>query len=340
MPATRKRRSELRRATRSLLRFYACCALYACGLVRCEEACIPGRSDPGCYTVERAAVAQPQLRSSSAGITLVTQTTLSKLPRFEHALRTWSGFVSVALYAYDSEEREAFLRYSCANCTVTVVHGGRRKQPYPINLLRNIALQHAPTDLIFTLDADFLPSPGMYERLLQIVPTPLEGKVFVVPAFELTQALPAPSGYAALTAAMANGTVRVFHDRRGGFHKYTRTATWLTRNASYCLNKTGPNYEPYIVANKTNAGFPGYDTSFVDRGMNKISWIQSIKQQRFRFCVLPHVYVVHEWEMHAHYLPFYVTTTQTRSTHSERYVTRRGRRRKSKAKASKSKAPY
>ncbi len=307
-------RSELRCGVRLLV-----CVLYLCFvgceqacIVGCEQACIPGRTDPGCYTVE-VVTRLPRL---STGFTLVTQTSLIKLPHLEHALRTWDGYVSLALYAYDDEEREAFLGYTCANCSVTVVHGGRRGQPYPINLLRNIALQNAPTELIFTLDTDFLPSPGMYEHLLSTVPTLVEGTVFVVPAFELTEHLPVPSSYAALTAAVSNGTVRAFHCKRGVFHKDTQIDTWLNSNSSYCLSKTRRTYEPYIVANKTNPGFPAYNVSYVNRGMNKISWIVSLKQQQFRFCVLPHVYVIHEWEKRARYLPVFSNTRS--SVHHKR----------------------
>lgn len=37
--------------------------------------------------------------------------------------------------------------------------------PYPVNLLRNVALRNAPTDWVFSLDIDFAPPPGLELRL-------------------------------------------------------------------------------------------------------------------------------------------------------------------------------
>ncbi len=41
---------------------------------------------------------------------------------------------------------------------------------YPINFLRNVALNHTKTDYVLLLDADFLPSFGLREYLLDLIP--------------------------------------------------------------------------------------------------------------------------------------------------------------------------
>ena len=38
-----------------------------------------------------------------------------------------------------------------------------------MNVLRNVAVYYAPTTYVFACDVDFIPMPGTYERLLQIV---------------------------------------------------------------------------------------------------------------------------------------------------------------------------
>lgn len=41
---------------------------------------------------------------------------------------------------------------------------------YPINLLRNIALQEVKTDYFYLVDADFVPMPGLYQAILSWIP--------------------------------------------------------------------------------------------------------------------------------------------------------------------------
>ena len=45
---------------------------------------------------------------------------------------------------------------------------------------------------------------------------------------------------------------------------------WLQTRTSYCLFCSGPRFEPYVVVNKTEPGFPLFDEQYVDRGMNKM----------------------------------------------------------------------
>ena len=242
--------------------------LHACdddAAVRCV--CIPGRTDPGCYAV--AHVSQPM--RPLPGTTLVTQVTRSKLRYLEWGLRTWGGPVSVALYAYDAQEVAFFSSYACRGCTVSVVHGGSKQQAYPINLLRNVALQAAATDLVFVFDTDFLPSPELHDQLVRrLAAAPAQNRTaFVVPAFQFLRNFSAPASFRALKAAFLGGDVRVFHGTSGG-HQYTQVDVWLQTRTPYCLFCSGPRFKPYVVVNKTEPGFPLFDEQYMDRGMNKV----------------------------------------------------------------------
>ncbi|KAJ3278494.1 hypothetical protein HDU76_009874, partial [Blyttiomyces sp. JEL0837] len=60
---------------------------------------------------------------------------------------------------------------------------------YPINALRNLALAESKTDLVFSLDADFLPSERALDvltskNIVNLVKDPSKPSVVVVPAFE------------------------------------------------------------------------------------------------------------------------------------------------------------
>ena len=243
--------------------------------------------------------------SSGGGVTLITQLTLSKAGVLSKALQAWGGYSSVVLYAYDAKEAGAARAFRCDKCTVTLVQGGTRKQAYPINLLRQVALDAARTELVFTLDTDFIPSAGIYDVIQQHLPKPLIGKALVVPAFEF---LVSPSGgmpkFSDMRALLDARKVSVFQSRNGSYHSDTKTDLWLRSNRMYCLNSTKTAYEPYVIVNRTSARFPNYDVTYVDRGMNKISWIRALRSAKFQFCVLPEVFMIHRWEPHPKYRRF------------------------------------
>jgi hypothetical protein len=273
--------------------------LSALSLGSCHEVCIPGRSDPGRYTVDTVKRVGP---AEQSGVTLVTQLTLSKAGVLYKALQAWGGYSSIVLYAYDAKEAGAARAFRCEKCTVTLVRGGTRKQAYPINLLRQVALDAAHTELVFTLDTDFIPSAGIYDAIQQHLPKPLIGMALVVPAFEF---LVDPAGqvpkFTDLRGLLDARKVSVFQSRNGSYHRDTNHDLWLRSENMYCLNSTRSKYEPYVIVNRTNARFPGYDVTYVDRGMNKMSWIRALRSAKFRFCVLPGVFMVHRWEPHPKY---------------------------------------
>jgi hypothetical protein len=288
------------------------------------------------------------------GITLVTQTTRSKVRYLERALEKWGGPASIAFYAYTSEELAFFSNYSCPRCTISVVFGGRRKQAYPINLLRNVALVAAPTNLTFIFDTDFLPSPGLHDSLaVTVAAAPGAHRMaWVVPAFEIMKrSHNAPSDFSELRTALKAGAVGIFHGKRGG-HSNTQIPRWLHTDRLYCLNSTASNYEPYLVINKTEPGFPLFDTKFVDRGMNKaraghlradlcftcrsrnrlrnlkrachlqVMWARQLKALGYRFCVVPRVWVVHVYESRPQYRPFYATGHGGKGVHGLKILRR------------------
>jgi hypothetical protein len=57
---------------------------------------------------------------------------------------------------------------------------------YPINMLRNLVVDHAPTNWVFPVDMDFIPSSGVYEAMrgVSLALAGLERPAIVVPHFE------------------------------------------------------------------------------------------------------------------------------------------------------------
>lgn len=290
----------------------------------CRWECITGRSDPGCYTVQE--LLQPAAAANE--ITLVTQATRDKARYLKRALDFWDGPASIALYAYTPLDLAFFINFSCTRCTISVVYGGTREQAYPINLLRNVALTAAQTSLAFMFDTDFLPSPGLYHLLSAHIANQSSTRRtgWVVPAFEMKTNYDIPTDFLSLRNALEVGAVGIFHGKRGG-HYNTQNSRWLNTSNQYCLEHSAHNYEPYLVLNKTEPGFPLFDPTFVDRGMNKVRigcifdlhkahhpaisyvlqvmWVRELKARDYRFCVVPRAWLVHVYERRPKYRPFF-----------------------------------
>lgn len=93
-----------------------------------------------------------------------------RLQMLEAICKHWEGPISLALYLSDAEAQQ-FLRYaqgsevlmSRGNVGYHIVY--KEGQFYPVNLLRNVAMQQVNTPYMFLSDIDFLPMYGLYEYL-------------------------------------------------------------------------------------------------------------------------------------------------------------------------------
>lgn len=127
--------------------------------------CLPagGEGDGACYSVHSPFSTTVMANQLGGGVTLLLQTSPTKLRMVRAALGVWRGPASVALFARDPAEGAALRSsFRCASCVVSHVEAagapGAAAPAYPINLLRQLAVEAAPTDLCLVLDADFLPS--------------------------------------------------------------------------------------------------------------------------------------------------------------------------------------
>ena len=79
-------------------------------------------------------------------------------------LERWTGPASIALYLTDAEAQDFVDHWEgspslTSRCNVGFHVMYKEGDFYPINTLRNLALEHAETDYVFLTDIDFLPSP-------------------------------------------------------------------------------------------------------------------------------------------------------------------------------------
>ncbi|CAG2161830.1 unnamed protein product [Oppiella nova] len=267
--------------------------------------------DDPCYEFRRSRVTQHRTHlyyieydyePSPEGndVTLVAQLSMDRLQMVEALCQHWEGPISLAMYMSDSEVQQ-FLGYAQTseilrerkNIGYHIVY---RDGPfYPINHLRNVALQQVTTPFVFLTDVDFLPMFGLYEYLKRSVAAMgLESaskKALVVPAFETQRyRISFPKTKAELLSMLDMGTLFTFryHVWTKG-HAPTNYANWRTATTPYRITWE-QDFEPYIVVKRD---IPEYDSRFVGFGWNKVSHIMELYAQGFELIVLPNAFIVH-----------------------------------------------
>eukprot|EP00730_Choanoeca_flexa_P015015 TRINITY_DN6775_c0_g1_i1.p1 TRINITY_DN6775_c0_g1~~TRINITY_DN6775_c0_g1_i1.p1 ORF type:complete len:552 (+),score=108.42 TRINITY_DN6775_c0_g1_i1:169-1824(+) len=176
-------------------------------------------------------------------ITLISQGSFDRVDVFGMIGAAWSG-PKVAVFAIydvdDSDHAEALKQIDeIANAAkgwtnVKVIiypvkvrsdyytdryrkHDPSTRPLLPLNTMRNIAMDHARTNFVFTCDMDFVPSTTLYPKLTNyLLPkmAAIDRGVFVVPhweALECENSVRIPRDFATLRTYAQQGIVRPFH---------------------------------------------------------------------------------------------------------------------------------
>ena len=108
-------------------------------------------------------------RNNGGGqITLCTQLSIDRLPRLVHLSKTWAGPISAVLYIRSEKEveqlRESWNSEDSMRKWVDVhvvyddnkpwVRFSDKQRPYPVNLLRQLSVENARTELVLYIEAD------------------------------------------------------------------------------------------------------------------------------------------------------------------------------------------
>lgn len=103
-------------------------------------------------------------------VSLLTQFTVDRFSVFLRLCEHWKGPIHAVLYAKeaDSQELLRLVEQSPAlrrrkNLNIHVVY--RRGLFYPINLLRNVALQNSKTPYSVFIDVDLVPNKDLYQQI-------------------------------------------------------------------------------------------------------------------------------------------------------------------------------
>ncbi|KAF6769131.1 hypothetical protein AHF37_12397, partial [Paragonimus kellicotti] len=122
---------------------------------------------------------------------------------------------------------------------------------YPINALRNIAVQYAQTDYVFLIDVDFLPSLNSYPYFEEVIQTQAQSVnrsdsqkardakwCFVIPAFELFAVRYGrlPDTKQALLEHLNNESIKPFrHEVWTAGHMATDYERWKNTSSIYAV---------------------------------------------------------------------------------------------------------
>jgi hypothetical protein len=259
----------------------------------------------------------------STSITLCTQCSVDRIPRLQALVEHWEGPVVCAvhvpsgcnvstdivaplteLYATLALNANRLLLVLRSEAMVSTEADLWAASLYPINALRNVSVEHAPTNRVFLCDVDFACNVGAHASLVQhanrLSPR-LKKTAIVVPAFEahdlkLLESLPSDVEAAkdTLFSKHSEGAVSLFHV--GHFpkgHRATNLSKWFdSRESSVYEVPYEQCFEPYVVVDKTTDDFQLYDERFRGYGMNKIQHIQHLEHSGFRFYVATDTFII------------------------------------------------
>lgn len=262
--------------------------------------------------------------------TLVTQFTLSRLPRFERMLSEWTGPLSISIYLTDQEDISKLINYltedskkllQFQNLALTIIKPDytiseeslRKRLRYPINLLRNHALINSPTSYVLITDVDFVPSPNMFNILNQkgipLIQSPyipyksptMKTTSIVISAFLLDENHKGPypeTSNALQELLLSNPPQASLTDPNAGhgpslpslLFTYSTSSSSISPSDSYEITYE-PQWEPYYLLHKSST--PLYDERFTDQGGDKQSHTLLLNVLGFNFRVLRNVWFLH-----------------------------------------------
>lgn len=274
--------------------------------------------------------------SRSGAITAVTQLTActAKLQRLRDLASRWSvdgGCISVAIYVPDdvaanstSNSLRAYFQENFVLFKRTIVHlvtdegfkgddyersNGRSPHEYPVNIMRNIAMDSAPTDHIIHMDVDFIPSVGAHSLLVKqfsLMDASKKKMALIVPAFErklseyeddsssIESFLLPPQKSNLLryvTGSGSNNIIAPFHlETFSKGHGPTDYQRWYTATEPYEV-EYAYGFEPYFVINKESV--PPFWEFFRGRRFNKWSWVGELSLAGYTFHVDPSCFLIH-----------------------------------------------
>lgn len=252
----------------------------------------------------------------ACAVAMVAQMSMDRIGNLEALCDHWTGPISIAVYGSDAEAARlsAFVaasetlraRSTAGPDAALMLHMVYREGAhFPINYLRNVALQAVPSAAPYVLlgDIDLLPSYGSHAYLCALaaqLPDDAPGRAhrqpwaLVVPAFETHRySFKFPSDKRALLLAWDRGDVVQFRLQEWPTgHRATDYERFRSAHQPYEIDPQPADiYEPYVAVRRADVHL--YDTRFVGFGWNKVSHIYEMIARGYSFLVAPDAFLIH-----------------------------------------------
>ena len=256
----------------------------------------------------------------SASITIATQFTVNptKLQRLVDLASRWDGYLSVSIYFRgDGSERkdvEMFISEHSklfSRTTILFVTDERKDGPgifYPINILRNLAMDHAPTKSLLVLDVDNLPSRNAHSELMSHLSsvTSEQQVAFILPSFERRLDEGEDEAYPADMLNLPSRKVdllRMMKTEKGKYspwklpryfaaHGPTNFEKWYSATETYQVEHS-LKFNPYFVIKHGSRRAPPFWEFFDGYGYNRHSWVTELSFAGYTFTVVPDCFLIH-----------------------------------------------
>ena len=250
-------------------------------------------------------------------VSIMTQFSLDRYPQFLDLSQQWKGHISAAVYLNSSEIPQITKLYNelPVDSKISfhlVLNTGNYTGEYPINFMRNVALDFAVTDYVFLVDVDFLPNPDAHSQILeQIHDLDMEHKpnqALVIPAFEREVRGKSQIIKPSQLPKTKNALRELIFDERDYFtfhrqyrpnHAATDYQKWYRTGLRYPIQFRVP-FEPFVVVHRKAA--PRFYSAFTGYGYARKSWAEELAVSGFRFHVIPNSFLIHI--NHEHKGPF------------------------------------
>jgi len=229
---------------------------------------------------------------------------VDRISSLQRMVETWQAPISASIFVdHEGKQLDQIREARQASQEIQdyvdfhVVFKNKGDETYPINVLRNTAIEHSRTKFMIHLDADFVPSPNLYSvlekkktnlhRMMQSDPK----KVFVVPAFEMDQGVKLPKNKEEIWGLLMENKLLPVHIHIHNIaHRATNYSHWYMANEIYQISKFEREYEPYILSTNT---VPAFDPRFKGYGHDKASFFVELDILNYKIFVLPDVWTIH-----------------------------------------------
>jgi len=217
---------------------------------------------------------------------------LSHPPKYHHDL-------SVYLHKIKSNPPvcKSFLSFDDILQSKTDRNYENQAVPYPVNLLRNVALENVRTSHVFVIDIDMSPSANLRKSFQkEYLSIKRENGVYVIPTFELEERIEIPSTKKELLDLWSLGKARPFYEtvcwkcqKYTDYNKWMRTSS-KTLSVVYKVDWKDP-WEPFFIAESNR--IVHYDERFKQYGFNRISQVCEMHISGYDFYILDNAYLIH-----------------------------------------------